>query len=450
MYLLEPPKALQVEAAKVTDWLPSSYQGFTRISTPRIHKIVAQFGNVRKFIESRLGIDSVSDAKPIGEAKPNPYLTFEEQVGRVHEFMENHGYVLDIRDLANFVNCLRVKPFVILAGVSGIGKSRLVRRFSEAIGARCEVIAVQPNWTDNSDLFGYVDPVTGRLVPGRCTTALREAEALGSRPFLLCLDEMNLAHVEYYFADFLSVLESRQLDETDRISSDDLLGNLRPQLALKKDSADESWPKLQFPNNAFIVGTVNMDETTHPFSRKVLDRANTIELTSITLDRVTSGKPGRFDAYFDWEFLLPSAVSLGDIYEEDEPFFDALISQLSELNSALEPLNQHFAYRVRDEICMYCWFARDLPHYLPPDVAMDYQISQKVLPRIHGSTEATRRALIGLYNQLVQASDAVSPEGIDLVAALEDAQTARYPKSTKKLALMLDRFQTDGFTSFWL
>jgi len=261
---------------------------------------------------------------------------------------------------------------------------------------------------------------------------------------------MNLAHVEYYFADFLSVLESRQLDETDRISSDDLLGNLRPQLALKRDSADDSWPKLQFPNNAFIVGTVNMDETTHPFSRKVLDRANTIELTSITLDRVTSGKPGRFDTYFDWEFLLPSAVSLGDIYEEDEPFFDALISQLSELNSALEPLNQHFAYRVRDEICMYCWFARDLPQYLPPDVAMDYQISQKVLPRIHGSTEATRRALIGLYNQLVQASDAVSPEGFDLVAALEDAQTARYPKSTKKLALMLDRFQTDGFTSFWL
>ena len=443
MYLLEPPRPLEVQAASATEWLPSSYQGFARISTTRVHNIVRRFGSLRNFIDSNLGIKSVA------EARPKPYLTFQEQVERVHDYISSTGYVIELADLANFINCLRVKPFVILAGVSGIGKSRLVRVFGDAIGAQYEVIPVQPNWTDSSDLFGYVDPVSRKLIPGRCTTALRVAEALAGQPYLLCLDEMNLAHVEYYFADFLSVLESRQLDNMDRIISDDLLGNLRAQLGVHSEGSEE-WPKLQFPRNAFVIGTVNMDETTHPFSRKVLDRANTIELTSISLRNVIPSATGRMRADFDWEFLLPSAVTLSDIYDEDRTFFDNLINELSALNSALEPLNQHFAYRVRDEICLYGYFAKDLPDYLPPAVAIDFQILQKILPRIHGSTEATRRALERLYSAIVPRSSAIGPDRFDLRTGIDEAQAATYPRTAKKLALMLDRFQTDGFTSFWL
>lgn len=444
MYLLEPPKQVDVESERVADWLPSSYQGFTRVSEARLQRIVDRFGSIRAFIDSHLGTDLVA------EAKPKPYVTFEEQVERVHQFFESRGYVMELADLANFVTCLRVKPFVILAGVSGIGKSKLVRHFSEAVGARCEVIPVQPNWTDNSDLFGYVDPARRTFVPGRCTIALREAESLGSQPFFLCLDEMNLAHVEYYFADFLSVLESRRLDDLDRVVTDDLLGNMRAMLSMQADSASEAWPSLPFPNNAFVIGTVNMDETTHPFSRKVLDRANTIELRNISLGRVIARKAAPIQTSFDWEFLLPSAISLGDVYEDDQPFFDGVINELTELNRLLEPTNQHFAYRVRDEICLYCYFAKDLPTHLPPERAMDYQILQKILPRVHGSTEAVRKALSQLFEQLVPGSNAVSPDRFDSSLGLSDAESARYSMSARKLALMLDRFQSDGFTSFWL
>jgi hypothetical protein len=444
MYLLGAPFSVDIEAERVTDWLPSSYQGFTRISEARVQRIVERFGGTRAFIESRLGTNVV------GEAKPTPYVafTFPEQVDRVHQFLASRGYVIAVQDLANFITCLRVKPFVILAGVSGIGKSRLVRLFGEAVGARCEVIPVQPNWTDNADLFGYVDPARQVFVPGRCTVALREAESLGTQPFLLCLDEMNLAHVEYYFADFLSVLESRRLDDLDRVVTDDLLGNLRAQLAAERKDHKDAWPPLPFPNNAFVIGTVNMDETTHPFSRKVLDRANTIELTNMSLATVLGSKQAPVTTNFDWEYLLPAA-SLSDVYESEKAFFDKLIAELTNINSILEPLNQHFAYRVRDEICLYCYYAQELPTYLPPSRAIDYQILQKILPRLHGSTEATRRALSSLFELFAPGTNAISVDRFDLPMALDDVAAARYPMSARKVALMLDRFQGDGFTSFW-
>lgn len=445
MYLLGRPHSVDIEAERVTDWLPSSYQGFTRITEARVQRIVERFGGIRAFIESHVGTDLV------GEARPQPYVTlsFPEQIDRVHQFLGGRGYVIAVEDLANFVTCLRVKPFIILAGVSGIGKSRLVRLFGDAIGARCDVIAVQPNWTDNADLFGYVDPARQVFVPGRCTVALREAESLGTQPFLLCLDEMNLAHVEYYFADFLSVLESRRFDDLDRVVTDDLLGNVRAQLGAERRDQKDAWPPLPFPSNAFVIGTVNMDETTHPFSRKVLDRANTIELTSISLATVLGAKQVPINTNFDWEYLIPAAVSLSDVYDSDKPFFDRLIAELTDINSLLEPLNQHFAYRVRDEICLYCYYAQELSIYLPPSKAIDYQILQKILPRLHGSTEATRRALSSLFELFTPGTNAISVDRFDLPLALDEVAAARYPMSARKVALMLDRFQSDGFTSFW-
>lgn len=444
MYLMERPKSLGIESEKAADWLPSSYQGFSRISEARVGRIVERFGNVRQFIESGLGTMFVAEPRPI------PFLNFEEQFLQVHQFIQSRGYVIHTSDLANFITCLRVKPFIILAGVSGIGKSRLVRVFGEAIGARVDVIPVQPNWTDNSDLFGYVDPVRHVLVPGRCTTALREAEALGGQPFFLCLDEMNLAHVEHYFADFLSVLESRRLDDLDQIVTDDLIANQRAQLGIQAQEP-EAWPSLPFPNNAFVIGTVNMDETTHPFSRKVLDRANTIELTNMSLTTVLPpSKDRQLTANFDWEFLLPSVISLGQIYEDDQRFFDAVIAELTKINGLLQPLNQHFAYRVRDEICLYRYFAKDLPAHLTEEMAMDYQILQKILPRLHGSSEATKRALTDLFQEFVPGTNAANPDRFDVELALKEAPSARYSMSARKIALMLDRFQSDGFTSFWL
>lgn len=178
---------------------------------------------------------------------------------------------------------LKSKPFVILAGTSGTGKTRLVRLFAEAIGATsangryCQV-AVRPDWSDSTDLFGHVD-LNGNFVPGAILPFLKAAKGDKKHPYILCLDEMNLARVEYYMSDFLSIIESRGLKDgeivSDLIMTNDKYGNDKEAVA--------TYGEIGFPQNLYIVGTVNMNETTFPFSRKVLDRANTIEFNYVNL-----------------------------------------------------------------------------------------------------------------------------------------------------------------------
>src|SRR5690606_8072426 len=174
-----------------------------------------------------------------------------------------------------FVVSLATKPFVILTGLSGSGKTQLAVRFGEWLGPdRSRVVAVRPDWTGSEALFGYEDALQdpdeyGRRpwhVPDALAFMLKAARDT-EHPYLLVLDEMNLAHVERYFADVLSGMESDQ--------------PVLPNLVKEKDGRwrlDPDGPeRIPIPENLFVVGTVNVDETTYMFSPKVLDRANTIE-----------------------------------------------------------------------------------------------------------------------------------------------------------------------------
>lgn len=157
---------------------------------------------------------------------------------------------------------------MILSGISGTGKSKLVRLFAEAIGAEFTLIPVRPDWSDATELLGYKD-LNQKSYLGKLTQVIQNASENRDKPYIVCLDEMNLARVEYYFSDFLSLIESRRR-EGGKIITDSFTQDL-----------DVTYKSL--PDNLYIVGTVNMDETTFQFSRKVLDRANTIELSDIDL-----------------------------------------------------------------------------------------------------------------------------------------------------------------------
>jgi len=211
-------------------------------------------------------------------------LQTEEQLAKIAAFIKAKGFVYDDELLKNFYLSLKAKPFVLLAGTSGTGKTRLVRLFAEAIGAygsgRYKQIAVKPDWSDSTDLFGHVN-LDNKFVPGAIIEFIKKAaDDPDKLPHILCLDEMNLARVEYYFSDFLSIMETRDWDE-DEIVTD----NLVPKICYSGDEeAEKMYSSLMIPENLYIVGTVNMDETTFPFSKKVLDRANTIEFSYVNLD----------------------------------------------------------------------------------------------------------------------------------------------------------------------
>lgn len=200
-------------------------------------------------------------------------LSTEEILQRINTYIKAKGFTFDEGLVENYYLSLKSKPFVILAGTSGTGKTRLVRLFAEAIGAtkdngRYKLVSVRPDWSDSSDLFGHVN-LQGEFVPGAIIDFIKNASDDLEHPYFLCLDEMNLARVEYYLSDFLSVIETRKWTD-ERIKTD--------IITLDK-AADKEYPALSLPENLYVVGTVNMDETTFPFSKKVLDRANTIEFS---------------------------------------------------------------------------------------------------------------------------------------------------------------------------
>jgi hypothetical protein len=287
--------------------------------------------------------------------------------------------------LGRYHRSLGTRGFVILSGVSGTGKTWLSQAYADAVGARHLVVPVAPNWTTNEDLLGYHSPITNSYHDTPFSRFLRQAAAdhaaavaagVRPRPYHLVLDEMNLARVEYYFARFLSVMETRARGGVATI-----------ELAPGDD--------VPLPPTLRFVGTVNVDETTHGFADKVLDRAQLIEMEA-SRDALAQHLEG-----LPWaETMLALWNALGEVAP--------------------------FAYRVLDEIDQYV----DL-HTLELlgeawEPRVDEQILQKVLPRVRGTDARLGEAL----------------------QAVETITAGRFPLSHAKVVRMRDGYRRHGFASY--
>ena len=276
-------------------------------------------------------------------------MTVKTQVAKINEYISAKGFNYGGQLIENFYLSLKAKPFVILAGTSGTGKTRLVRLFAEAIQAQYKLVSVRPDWSDSSDLFGHVD-LNQKFIPGAIIDFVKQAELNPTKPYFLCLDEMNLARVEYYMSDILSAIETRRY-ESGRIVTDPVI----PSSNYGNDSsAAGRYGKVILPGNLYIVGTVNMDETTFPFSKKVLDRANTIEFSYVDLlSMPTFSTKSAEQISVQNDFLVSQYITLNDCDAKDEEYIRSVCTTLQRINSVLEKANAHVGYRVRDEIVFY-------------------------------------------------------------------------------------------------
>ena len=366
-------------------------------------------------------------------------MTMKEKMERINTYIRGKGFTYDRGVIENFWLSLTSKPFVILAGISGTGKTRLVKLFADAVGAEFRMVPVRPDWTDSSALLGRSTP-NGDFIPGQVLRIIVEAKDDPEKPYILLLDEMNLARVEYYLSEFLSVMETRDFKDgkivTDRLMPFEYYGDVR------------------FPENLYLVGTVNMDETTFPFSKKVLDRANTIEFNTVHLMPSNSGyDPDAAPIAVDNSFLKSKYLFLyQSLNEENREFIESVCSDLEEINQVLKHNNAHVGYRVRDEVVFYMLNNRDAG-LLSRDEAMDNAIMQKILPRIQGSSVFVREMLCELFK--IFAGNAAENQaegtktGLEMLADLTGKEV-KYPKSAEKTAFMVRRFDEDGTTSFWL
>jgi 5-methylcytosine-specific restriction endonuclease McrBC GTP-binding regulatory subunit McrB len=364
-------------------------------------------------------------------------LTTNELINHIHSYIQSKGFLYSKEEVTNLFLSIKTKPFVILSGISGTGKTKIVQLFAESVGATEEngqfaLIPVRPDWNDGSDLLGYVD-IKGDFKPGPLTNVIKKAEQKPEAPYFVLLDEMNLARVEHYFSDILSVMESRRWQDEELVTS----------ILLSAGIAERD---IRLPANLYIIGTVNMDETTHPFSKKVLDRANTIEFTNIDLSNLYF-----LEEKFEVEAIAvpdnkfrSNYLHLKDLYGSNKKLVERVTAELENINKSLKLTNAHVGYRVRDEICFFMDYNED-SDFMSFETAFDYCILQKILPHISGSDTRVEQLLSGLY-KLFTGRDYT--EGLDSYD--HEIKPAKYPNSAAKVLEMLRRLSVDGFTSFWI
>lgn len=359
-------------------------------------------------------------------------INTKDALAEIKNYIFARGFDYPDGLIENFYLSLKSKPFVILAGTSGTGKTRLVKLFAEAIGAAFKLVSVRPDWSDGSDLFGHTD-LNGNFVAGPVCSAFENAINEPNRPVFLCLDEMNLARVEYYLSDFLSVIESREKEN----------GHIVTEGIAQYEKG--------IPENLYIIGTVNMDETTFPFSKKVLDRANTIEFSYV--DLMPKQRTGESFApqKLPNSFLCTDYLVLATGCAEDKDLVERICTELQALNVKLVKANAHVGFRVRDEIVFYMLNNEKAGNLLTYEQAMDNEIMQKILPRIQGSSMAIKALLIDMFKFCMGSGSGIDADTGNVGEQMKNAAvSAKYPESAKKIGYMMARFEDDGFTSYWL
>lgn len=371
----------------------------------------------------------------------------------------------------NYLTAIKSKPFLLLAGLSGTGKSRIVRELARACWDKdsdefkaqkpknYEMIQVKPNWHDSSELIGYVSRIDGeRYIVGPFLRFLVKALHNPNIPHFLCLDEMNLAPVEQYFAEYLSIIESRKLDDSGNVVTDPIIGfestdaykSLIDQLFTDDKEreeylTEEGGKRLSIPQNLIVVGTVNMDETTFSFSRKVLDRAMTIEMNKVDLFSGLTEQHEQIGKLGEKE-LIGTAVEGVDIYEGYKDVCDKALTYLQAVNNALNT-SFKIAYRTRNDFLLYV--VNNLPYNKDEqgnDLSEDFVIaraldeitSMKILSRIEGDdTKVTNTFLDNLKKTIEEG----------LKSIYEDFKTED-SVSLLKLKEMKQKLDS-GYTSFW-
>jgi len=421
-----------------------------------------------------------------------------------------------------YLTAIRTKPFLLLAGISGTGKSRIVRELAfkscpkylqdkdgTTPGNYC-IIEVKPNWHDSTELLGYYSNLSKSYQFKKFVKFLVKAKLNSDVPFFVCLDEMNLAPVEHYFAEILSIIETRKHPKIKDSGEVDMnvikTGSIVESqyfkemawkdnggaLHQKTDMSDKDWYEyffdvsimsegektqiakyqyertlqeegLTLPDNVIIIGTVNMDDTTHQFSRKVIDRAMTIEMNGGKLSEMFRGSKNleylSEKEQQSWQGAFRQRYVTADEVLEAHPneandIMEKVPARLEAINKALKGTPFEVSYRVLNELTIMIGVMLDAPEE-GSDIdsiinkAVDRILLMKILPRIEGDSDMFNLSQEFQRKQEVKYSNRL--EWLkELAPAIVDENDEKNQQTAKgKIQEMIDRLENQEFTRFW-
>lgn len=385
-----------------------------------------------------------------------------------------------------YLTALRTKPFMLLAGISGTGKSRIVRKLAQATTTQhyandsdrwddnrpenFELIQVKPNWHNSMDVVGFYSNISKKYEFTPFVEFIVKAWQHKDTPYFLCLDEMNLAPVEEYFAEFLSAIESRSTDSEGNYITDPIIKpfkdfgetvgkNMLKHLFGEADPIDKNPLAVQFyekgltlPPNLMVMGTVNMDETTFSFSRKVLDRAMSVEMNEVDYDKFLSGETEAFPLLTDFNALLVNRPQKASEVKED---IDSakVVEYLKDVNALLEDSPFKLGYRAANEAMLYVAANKELAgEKFSLTTALDEFTLMKILSRIEGDDQ--RLGIDENDPRIAAAHIAADTDGDPLnlltcLCAIVRNHLGNDTHTEKKIASMCRTLEREHFVSYW-
>lgn len=396
--------------------------------------------------------------------------------------------VICIEKISPYLAALRTKPFMLLAGISGTGKSRIVRKLAQATTTQAyakeedrwkdnrpenfELIQVKPNWHNSMDVVGFYSNISNKYEFTPFVEFIVKAWQHMDTPYFLCLDEMNLAPVEEYFAEFLSAIESRSTDKDGNYVTDPIIKPFKefgekegksmlvelfgmPDPIDKDPLATYFYEKgLTLPPNLMVMGTVNMDETTFSFSRKVLDRAMSVEMNEVDYDSFLSGESDQFPLLTEWNELLVNRPQQASEVK-DQIDSGKVIEYLKAVNGLMEGTPFKLGYRAANEALLYVSASNDFAgEEFKLERSLDEFTLMKILSRIEGDDnrlaideDDPRIAPIGVDAIIDNGEDRINL--LNSLRAIVRKHIGADTSTERKINAMYRTLEREHFVSYW-
>lgn len=366
------------------------------------------------------------------------------EIRDLHHHLNATGYVCGIEEIATYLLLLASHNWVILSGPSGTGKSSLVKRIANALEAQFHDVQVKPNWVSSEDSLGYYSEATSTFLHGPVADALTEAMRSPDALHFVRFDEMNLASPEYYLAEVLSAGESWRRSKAGFVRSD--------QIQLPPMPQGSSRPEVFITGNTFLIGTVNVDETTRTLSAKVLDRSAVLDLRHVDLFSMpTQSEVEVDDSQLKLDGIIAMLSNRPRTIIDLAPEFDdteVVAEILDRLRGPGQRLSGPVGYRQRDALLKMLTIANrnGMTDVLPPHSVIDIGLRSCVIPKWQGSTPPARAAL---RDALAVLLDQDVRRDADSDALRSMGANSRYPRTVEKVVDMIQQFDELGYFSAW-